>query len=330
MAESVLEFLKNMGIFEIREEALLDLVKEYITQKPHPWLINGNREEMIAYHKEQGVRHINDLRDEKNQTKITQMEAAYHTCAALLAQYDDYIGCTEISPINILAKTINNIFNKNQDGKFILPMQKYQVIQMRKDFESHEIDFVDLKRVINVLYKNIVNSQKISLQETREALIELWGMLLKLEKTINQKRREEAPLDGVRNIFMSAKGFVVKANLRELKNCFWGGPNWEKYEIRQQRLGKQMLVCMLEDIDEAEKVKEYLYGRGNKNTVTEIAFVLKDYSDFSSENRKKIREIFKGKYLRCIFIQKENFKRNFIIQDWRTEFYRVLEISKIS
>ena len=130
MAENVLDFLKNMGIFEIREEALLELVKEYITQKPHPWLINGNREEIIAYHKEQGVRHINDLRDGKNQTKITQMEAAYHTCAALLAQYDDYIGCTEISPINILAKTINNISNKIQDGKFIFPMQKYQIIQL--------------------------------------------------------------------------------------------------------------------------------------------------------------------------------------------------------
>ncbi|WP_207657884.1 hypothetical protein, partial [Enterocloster clostridioformis] len=35
---------------------------------------------------------------------------------------------------------------------------------------------------------------------------------------------------------------------------------------------------------------------------------LKDYSEFSSENRKKIREIFKGKYLRCIFIQEENFR----------------------
>ncbi len=90
------------------------------------------------------------------------------------------------------------------------------------------------------------------------------------------------------------------------------------------------VIWVLEDINEAEKVKEYLYGRGNKNTVTEVEFVLKDYSDFNSENRKKIREIFKGKYLRCIFIQKENFKRNSKIQDWRTEFYQVLEISKIS
>lgn len=330
MAEDVLEFFKNMGIFEIREEALLELVKEYITQKPHPWLINNNREEIITYHKEQGVKHINDLRDGKNQTKITQMEAAYHTCAALLAQYDDYIGCTEISPINILAKTINNVSNKFSNEKFILPMQKYQIIQMKKDFENHEIDFLDLKRVINILYKNIVNSQKISLQDTKEALIELWGMLLKLEKPISLKQCEEKSLDEVRNIFISAKGFIVKANLRELQNCFWVEPNWEKNEIHQQRLGKQMLVCVIENINEVKIIKEYLYGQNRKSTITEIAFVLKDYSEFSSENRKKIREIFKGKYLRCIFIQEENFKQNFIIQDWRREFYRVLEISKIS
>lgn len=91
-----------------------------------------------------------------------------------------------------------------------------------------------------------------------------------------------------------------------------------------------MLVCVLEDIDDAKKIKEYLYGQGKKNTVTEITFVLKDYSGFSSESRKRIREIFKGKYLRCIFIQEDNFERNIAIQDWRTEFYHVLEISKIS
>ena len=91
-----------------------------------------------------------------------------------------------------------------------------------------------------------------------------------------------------------------------------------------------MLVCVIENINEVKIIKEYLYGQNRKSTITEIAFVLKDYSEFSSENRKKIREIFKGKYLRCIFIQEENFKQNFIIQDWRREFYRVLEISKIS
>jgi len=220
MAENVLDFLKNTGIFEIREEALLELIKEYITQKPHPWLVNGNRDELVTYHKEQGVKHINDLRNGKNQTMITQMEAAHHTCAALLVQYDDYIGCTEISPINIFVKTINNIFNKNQDDKFILPMQKYQIIQMKKDFESHEMNFVDLKTVINVLNRNIVNAQKISLKETKDALIELWGMLLKLEEPTSQKPKEEVALDKIRNIFISAKGFVVKANLRELKNCY--------------------------------------------------------------------------------------------------------------
>lgn len=330
MAESVLDFLKNMGIFEIREEALFELIKEYITQRPHPWLVNGNREELIAYHKEQGVNHINDLRDAKNQTLITQMEAAYHICSALLLQYDDYIGCTETSPINILATTINNISNKEQSNKFVLPMQKYQVIQMKKDFESHEISFADLKRNINILNKNIVRSQRISLKETKKVLIELWGMLMKLEKPIDKNRQEKTALERIRNIFVGAKGFVVKATLRDLKNCFWVEPNWEKYEIFQQHLGKQMLVCVLDTTEDVDLIYQYLYMQNRRENITEIVFVLKDFSAFNNENRKKIREKFKGKYLRCIFIQEENFEQISTVQSWRTIFYNVLEISKVS
>lgn len=332
MAEDVLDFLKNMEIFEIREEALLEIIKEYITQKPHPWLINKNREEIVAYHKRQGGKHINDLQDKGGQTKVTQVEAAYHVCAALLAQYDSYIGCTEVSPINILVKTINNMSNKFQRGKFVLPMQKYQIIQMKKDLEGRQIDFEELKKDLNVLYKNIVEAQKLSMPETNEALIQLWGILLKLEEeeTPLHIQQEETSVDRVRNIFIGAKGFVVKANLRELKNCFWVEPNWEEYEICQQCLGKQMLVCVIKKINEAEMIREYLYEKGRKNAITEIVFVFEDYSGFSSEDRKKIREVFKGQYLKCIFIQEENLKNNSVIQDWRTEFYRVLEISKIS
>lgn len=156
MAEAVFDFLKNMEIFEIREEALLELVKEYITQKPHPWLVNGNRSSLLVYHKEQGINHIRDLQDEKKQTIITQMEAAYHICSAFLVQYDDYVGCMETSPITILATAINNMYNKDQENTILLPMQKFQIIQLKKDLESHEMKFVDFVKNINILNRNIV------------------------------------------------------------------------------------------------------------------------------------------------------------------------------
>lgn len=330
MSESVLDFLKNMGIFEIREEALLELVIEYITQKPHPWLVNNNRDKLIEYHKEQGINHIHDIQSGREQTIITQMEATYHICAAFLAQYDDYIGCTETSPITILAKAVNNITNKEQSNIVILPMQKFQVIQLKKDLEYHGIKFEDFKKNINLLNKNIVVSHKVSLKETKEALIELWGILTKLEEPINILNGSQIGVERVRNIFISARGFVVKSNLRELLNCFWVEPNWEKYEIQQQHLGKQILICVLENIDYVDKVYQYLYVQNRRETITEIVFVLKDYSTFNSETRKKIRDVFKRKYLRCIFIQEENFNQISEKQGWRKIFYRILEISKIS
>lgn len=330
MAESVLEFLNNMGVFEIREEALLELIKEYITQKPHPWLVNGNRYQLLAYHKEQGKNHIRDLYDENNQTIITQMEAAYHICAAFLVQYDDYIGCMETSPLTILVKSINNISNKNLDNTINIPMQRFQIVQLKKDLEVHGIKFEKLKKEINVLNRNIVNARKISLKETQEALINLWEILLKMEEPIGESRNAGSAIEKVRDIFTDAVGFVVKANLRELSNCFWFEPNWEKYEIHQQHLGKQILVCILKDINEAEKIYEYLYMQNRRENITEITFVLEDFSVFSSENRKRIRNIFKGKYLRCIFVQAENFKLISKQQGWRNIFYEILIGSKIS
>ena len=331
MSESVLDFLKKMGIFEVREEALFELIKEYITQSPHPWLVNNNRSMLTKYHKEHGIIHIRNLKGGYNkQTIITQMEAAYHICAAFLVQYDDYIGCTEISPIIILASALNNVTNKGQNNT-ILPMQKFQIIQLKKDLKYRGIKFEIFKRDINILKRNIVVAQKISLRETKDTLIELWDILEKLEKPVVKTSISEKNIERVRDIFDGASGFIVKSNLRDLTNCFWVEPNWEEYEILQQHLGKQILVCVLENIDnDVEKIYQYLYVQNKRDISTEIVFVLNDYSTFDSETRKKIRNVFKRKYLRCIFVQEDNFAQISKERGWREIFYKILEISKIS
>lgn len=331
MSERVLEFFKKMGIFEIREEALFELVKEYITQSPHPWLVNNNRSMLVKYHKEHGIIHIRNLKGRCNrQTIITQMEAAYHICAAFLVQYDDYIGCTEISPIIILATSLNNVTNKEQNNT-ILPMQRFQIEQLKKDLKYHGIKYEIFKRDINILKRNIVVAQKISLKETKETLIELWEMLDKLEKPVVKISNSEKSIERVRDIFDSASGFVVKSNLRDLKNCFWVEPNWEKYEILQQHLGKQMLVCVLKNIDnDIEKIYQYLYVQNKRVISTEIVFVMDDFSAFDSETRKEIRNAFKLKYLRCVFVQENNFAQISKRRGWREIFYNILEISKIA
>ena len=131
-------------------------------------------------------------------------------------------------------------------------------------------------------------------------------------------------------VFSCGKGFVVKANLRELINCFWVEPNWEGHEIAQQHLGQQFLVCTLECLDNLNAIHEYLYQRGNRKRLTEVVFIKSDYSEFTQENRKYIRKQFEGKYLRCIFVQPEHFQKFNSGENWRTVFYKIVEISRFS
>lgn len=178
--------------------------------------------------------------------------------------------------------------------------------------------------------KNIVNLQKITLEETRIDLIKLWGMLRKLEEQIVYPEQWENALERIMAIFDNARGFVVKSHLRELTNCFWVEANWSRYEIQQQHLGKQMLVCIIEREEDILQIYEYLYQQGKRANISEVIFCKKNYSMFTGEEHKRIRKVFKGKYVKCVFIQEENFKCISLENGWRQVFYEVLSISRIS
>ena len=77
-------------------------------------------------------------------------------------------------------------------------------------------------------------------------------------------------------------------------------------------------------------IYNYLYKQNKRETLTEIVFVLSDYSSFGSELRKSVREKFKGKYNKCVFVQEENFKQISKNRGWRDIFYELICISKIS
>ena len=329
MSEDILSFLKNMGIFEIRYDSILHLIIEYVTQKPHPWIVNANREEIVKYHKNQCEGHILKLENGEKAVSISQTEAAYHICAAFLSQYDDYIGCSETSPIIILTKAVNSLGNKEQNRVSVLPMQKFQIIQLKKDIEERNMDFNEFKKNLNIVKTNIVDMKKVTLDETKKALIALWGILRKLEEAVPAKASSNE-MEIVMDIFDRARGFVVKAPLRELKKCFWVEPNWEIYEITQQHLGKQMLVCLLENFANIDKIFSYLYEKKPRQSHDELVFVKNDFTSFSSEERKSVREKFHGKYNKCIFIQKEDFEKISEQNGWRDIFYSIVCTSRVS
>lgn len=330
MTEGIFVLIDKMGIREIRHDVLKEITKEFMTQKPHPWLICGNREEIIAYNKKQCEQHIKDL--EEKPTIISQMEAAYHLCSVFLARYDNYLGCTEISPITILNMAINRLGDKFSNGG---PMQKHQVLQLKKDLEDCKIQFTSFAKCIGLLSKYIVESHDISEDVCKNVLLDLWGMMRKLEQRpkFDLVNTDDTAIRNIRRLFHSATGFIVKANLRELCFCFWVEPNWEECNAVKYHLGKQMLVCLLKsgNIEERlDKILNYLYNQKHRESSSEIVFAYENFAAFSSEERKFIRDKFKAKYCRCIFIQQDNFNLIKSDNNWREIFLDVIKISRIS
>lgn len=332
MSERILDFLKNMGVFEIREEVLNGLVEEYITQKPHPWIVK-NEKALLIYHIEQAESHVNNLKD-NNKFLISQTEAAYHICAAILLQYDKFIGSRETSPITILRTAINEMHGEIETGANKLPIQKHKIVQLKKDLVKQQINFIDFEKDINIINEYIVDKQIVTSEKTKDSLLRLWNILMKLEQkeVYNNDFLRENPVQRIKYIFEGGNGFIVQSSLKSLPSCFWVITNWEMHEKKQQHLRDQLLVCVIDDINDIGAVYSYLYeeNRREKEKLTEVVFALKNYNSFTSKERERIRERFRGNFIKCIFIQEENYMDISEERNWREILFDVICISRMS
>ena len=334
VATSILAFVKRLNIIEINKNALVEIVKEYITQKPHPWVISDdNREDIIAYHLSESRDLIHKIKKKKVSTdySIQAYEAIYHICASILARYDNYIGSTELSPLKILNKSIKYI----DESAYRPPvMQKFQIVQLRKDIERIDGSIQVFTNYLDKLLDDITKHCTVSLPSTKESLLGLWDYAENLNGIEKEKFNPvlEDSLQTLRDLFSNAKGFTIKANLQGLSNAFWVEPNWEYHEIDLQHLNDQFLVCVLSNNALKESTKEVCnYLSTKENSSTEIVFAKSDLEEFKPEERNELREIFKksNQRKRCIFIQKRDFT-NIEKLGWRKEFYRIVCISKYS
>lgn len=322
MAESIFNFLKNMEIFEIQKTVLINLVKEYMTQKPHPWIVNCNRDELLNYHKEQAEKHVTAL-ENNSQLIILQIESAYHLCTFFMTKYDEYIGCDEMSPIISLTNAVNWVYDEEKNKKNKLPMLKHRVIQLKKDLEEQSITFNSFSSVLNVLMENIVKRRNVTSNDTKKAVEQMWNFVMKLEhpiKMITENSKNISSVERVKNIFNSATGFVVKSLLRTLQSCFWVEPNWEKYESATYGLSKQLLVCVLDEIEDVGEIRSYIYFENRKIRSKELVFVKKNYDSFTKEEREYVRKIFNNTFVRCIFLQERDFQHISPTHNWRKNF----------
>lgn len=329
MSSEIMRFIKSLGISKINREILLKTVIEYVSEPPHPWFVYNNRQDILDYHKKNTDKHLSELIELTKNNPILQIEAAYHLFAAYLTIYDNFVGCTEISPIIILKNSIDLIGTRENDR---LPMRRCLLMQLKDDLKEKGIQLDVFQKHVDTVYSNIVEARIVSAPETVEALLHLRSILSEIEnKTAEEWKKTDNTLNDVKNVFRNAAGFIVKKPLQQFKKkAFFVSPFWDTYQIEQYGLGDNILVAMLDDDTTLDNICLYL-SQERKRSIKEVVFFKKNVESFSPLDRKNIRDTLKKKGInvRCIFIQEPNFE-HIKSYGWRREFFRILTMSRKS
>lgn len=329
MSSEIMRFIKSLGISKICKEVLYEIIIEYVSEPPHPWFVNNNRKKLFEEHRNEADRYMSYLINRSDINPIFQIEAAYHIFAGFLTLYDDYIGCTDIGPITIIKNSISQIGTKSDDN---LPMRRCMLIQLKEDLKENNVQFDYFRKQVGIIYKNIVEGKNVTAEETRKALIELRDILSRLEdQTIENWNNTGNAFRDVYRVFHNAIGFIVRDPVRQFGGkAFVVAPYWDNYQKRQYNLGDDILVCMLDNEATFNLLCNYL-SQKRKQIIQELVLFKSDVSQFTPEERKEIRERLKMSevYVRCIFIQEQNFQ--FIYQNgWRKVFFDIVKESKNS
>ena len=331
MASEIMKFLKSLGISKMRYDVLLSVIEEYITEPPHPWFISNNRDELLEYHKEHLMQHLEELSRGTEGNPILQIEIAYHLFAAFLTIYDKFVGCTEVSPIIILRNSLKRINTKSNDT---LPMRRCSLVQLVGDLRKRGISLENFIKNVDIIFHNIVEEKTVSKHDTVDAFLELRKTLSLLEQPREEKwAKTNNTFNDVFDLFRNAIGFTIEESPDRFKEkVFCVKPHWDDHQRKNCKLSDaEVLVCMLGDSGVSlEDICKYLAEK-RKFIISEVVFFKKDVEAFSFEEREAIREALKHSNINvlCIFIQEQNFQ---YVQTngWRNEFFKVIKISRNS
>ncbi len=328
MAAEIMEVIKRLGISQIKRSVLLDLITEYVTEPPHPWFVNNNRDKLFQMHKDNADKYLSSLSTIDADNPSLQISAAFHLFSAYLTLYDNYLGCTQIGPIKILRNAVRQ-YGTNHPKP---PMRRCMIIQLREDLKGKNISFEEFQKNVSIVYKNIVEKKDVTLSETVNALIWLRGTLTSIE----DKKKEvwepsDNTFDDIYSVFCNATGFIVREPIRYFDGkAFCFAPYWDELQKNTYHLGDDVLVCLLSENTTIDKIADYL-SQQRKERIKEVVFFKPDALSFSPEERKQIREQLKQKevFIRCIFIQEQDLSR-INTAGWRKELFKVISVSKYS
>ena len=329
MSERVMKFIKSLGIFEIKKEVLLDVICEYVSRPPHPWFVYNNRDDVINYHIRNAEEQIRRMLNDASCNGSFQIESSYHIFAALLSRYNDYIGCTENSPITIIHQSIRRRYTSPEVN---LPIRRCMLIQMMNDLRNHAINIESFIEKVEIVYENIVVKKDVANKKTQNTLVELREILNVIADNYKEEwQRDNDVFNSVYKIFKQAVGFEVKNTIRYFEDkAFIVKPYWDEFQKSQYNLGEDIIVFMIDMLIKdnenktIDKIIEYL-GQDRKKIFREIVLFKNTVDEFTAEERKTIRKLLYENNIkvRCVFIQEKDFVKIDNI-GWRPVFYDII------
>ncbi|MCB9138435.1 MAG: hypothetical protein H6642_08825 [Caldilineaceae bacterium] len=112
MAETLVEYIRAIDLYHVRYTFLSNLVIEVGIQPPHPWFAPDTvARRIMDYDLEKIARHQLSLKQLTETSDVGAIyhsckELVHHSCSLILCNYESYLGCFDLAPLDVLINLI--------------------------------------------------------------------------------------------------------------------------------------------------------------------------------------------------------------------------------
>lgn len=178
LAECVLDFVNSCDIYIIRYNVLKDIILEIALQPPHPWFINEDtKSNIINYDCTQLKINLAKAKNYFNKGTIVippsiLYEIIHHASSMILAKYDYYLGCNDLSSLYLLKSLLENLINIPYED---LLFDEYPINTLLSDIAKAKINCNDYLKLIKSICEE-VNTSAINMADFSDK-VNIFGKL---------------------------------------------------------------------------------------------------------------------------------------------------------
>lgn len=236
LAECVLDFVNSCDLYVIRYNVLKSIILEIALQPPHPWFINEEtKANIIQYDCSQLKVNLSKAKKVFNSgvriiPQSILLEIIHHASSMILAKYDYYLGCNDLSSLFLLKSLISELINRPYED---LLYDDFPINTLLSDITKAKINYLEYFNLINSISSDVntsaVNnasfSDKVNEFGKQTLCILENNSMAEINKFYNTAWSELNLVDVMNNIklFMNASFGYNESNLNkyEMANAFW-------------------------------------------------------------------------------------------------------------